>query len=357
MNWGKIVCAVLVVPAVYAGISLLRPSFANAGIEDSVPVSGTELSLGDDSFSVPLPGDFSRFKSRGLDCVVQEDSPNTFQLNCGKKSQRRADYDFDNSRFAMGSISKGDSSAMDELVGGDGRIRLNALLGYENFVFGIGAEHQSIMQNLQVGLSEGWNASILGVSYHINMDFRWYFGKNKNMFVGIGNDHISDRLIDGDVALEEFLLEHPEITIDTPVIDVVSYQFGGERNLGDRTQVEGRIGWNAYQTTPPYTFSAAWDKSKRGPPYPYNGFLEAKASHLLEEHWKLFGQLQTEFNRHKQPANWRGGIEVDFSPYPVGIRAYFGQNIGRARSALEKTRFGVEGNAESIRMLEVYLTN
>ncbi len=355
MNWKKFVCTALAVPILSSGVSLFKPSISEAVVSQGTGRSKLELRLDEspDSFVVPLQEGYSRFKGGDFNCKVQEDEKQLLNLKCEKKPQRRASFFFDDSRFTLGNLRHGDSEAIDQLIGGDGRLGLKALLGYEDFVLGIGAEQQTILQRLKVGISDEWDASIFGVSYHINLDFRWYFGEKRNMFVGVGNDHISDRLIDGDVEYEKFFLEHPEVTIDSPVIDVVSYQFGGKFLISDRIHIEGRVGRNMYQTAPLYTFSALWDKSKRGPRYPYNGFLEVKVPYEFSEHWKVYGQIQSEFNSHKRPTNWRLGIEKDFAPYPFGVRFYFGKNTGRDSNTLEKTRFGIESNGD-VRMFEVF---
>lgn len=355
MNWKKILCTAAAVPILYSGVGLFKSSISEAAVSQKARQPELELRLDEnpDSFVVPLPNEYSSFKNKGFDCKVEEDSHQLLQLSCEKKPQRRASFFFDDSRVALGSLGGGDSAAMDELIGGDGRIRLNALLGYESFVVGFGIEQQTIMQNLKIGASDEWDASILGISYHINLDLRWYFGDEKNMFVGLGNNHISDRLIEGDVEVEEFLIKNSHIKIDSPVIDVVSAQFGGKFKLGNKSHIEGRVGYNMYQTAPLYMFSALWDDSKRLERYPYNGFIELKVPYEFAERWKVYGQVQSEFNSHKRPTNWRAGIEKDFRPYPFGIRLYFGENTGRDNNALEKTHFGIERNGY-VKMFEVY---
>ncbi len=240
MNWRTKLGSTLVAPMLYYGLSVLNPSTTDAALpsepqEPAVPKSKlrkVSKNREESYFTMPVPERYESFKKKGLDCKVDGDSGNLV-LTCKTKPQRRASFFFEDSKFGLGALRNGDSAAMDELIGGDGRLGFKALLGYEDFVLGVGAEQQTIFQKIKVGVSDEWDASILGVSYHINLDFRWYFGENKNIFVGVGNDHISDRLIEGDVEYERFFSVHPEVTIDSPVIDVVSYQLGGKFKFGE----------------------------------------------------------------------------------------------------------------------------
>ena len=304
------------------------------------------LSSKTDSFSVPLSPQFSILDNGEWNCSKKGQN-----FDC-KKIKKRASFSFDDSRFSLGK-KYSDSKILQELNGADGRIRLNALLGSGDFVVGLGAEHQAVMASLKVGLSREWDAKIIGSAYHINLDFRNYFGRKRNMFIGLGNDHLSNRLIEEDVNVKEFLVQHPEIKINLPVTDVVSLQFGHNYKINDRVSLEYLIGANLYQTTPVYMISALWDRSKHGENYPYFGFLVGKLPYKISEDWDIYASVQSELSLKKSPTNIMVGIAKIFAPYPFGLRIYGGWNKGRDKNTIEKTRFGIESNGALI-MFEVF---
>jgi len=327
--------------AIAAGLAVCGALHGNSFAQERTERKYPSVETAEDgSFTIPLPYGIPSLQNGDYDCNV-----NNLSLNCQKKIQRRSSFSFDDSKVTLARKQSCDSKTMCELNGADGRIGFKALFGYEGFVWAFGMEHQSIMAGLQTGEGGGgWGADIIGASYHVVTDFRFYFGENKNMFFALGSDHISDRLIEEDLNVKEFLYKNPRIKlVGFGPIDVVSAQFA-HKMKSDKISIESRIGHYLYQTVPFYMLSALWDKSKQGNSYPSKWFLEEKVAYEFSDKWDIFGTFQSEFGGKSTPAILTAGIEKKFSPYPFGMRYYVGSNIGREEDALVKSRYGIDSN-------------
>ena len=299
---------------------------------------------GENSFSIQLPAEFPNAFGR-FDCEIKKDE---FVLECKKDEPKRASFSFDDSRFLLAQRKSSDSDKLMKINGADGRIAFKSLLGYENFVFVWGAEHQAIMADLKIGVGGGrWGAAIIGASYHITSGFRFYFGEENNMFASMEVDHLSDRLIKQDIDIEEFFLKNPDIKLaGFKPIDVVSLQLAQKLKISNKNILEYRLGHNLYQTTSDHMFSAMTHKNEQLESYPYKWFFESKGKHSFADKWKLFLAAQSEFGGKRTPADFSTGIEKNFFPYPFGIRWFYGLKNGRDKNSIEKTRFGISSNGE-----------
>lgn len=203
--------------------------------------------------------------------------------------------------------------------------------------------HQALIGILERGRA----TKISGTAYELGLAFRWCFlpgtldVPDSQTCVAYDDTHWSthpgDPIALGgqELTLPEYIALHDvDLSRFQSAFDVFSLQLMHRLTPVSRFAIEGRVGYNLFQSDPLDFLGASREH------YPYPWFVEGQAAWRIINPIAIVFTEQAEWSSDNTPNAWRAAIETRLPGLPT-IRFFYRSVSGIKEDALVSTRWGI----------------